>query len=151
MARDESQAFANEEDLEKSAMQNAHSRRETIRAQIHAASVILFWFFFVFLIITATIWGWHVLSPAKYHFLDDAAVANIQSHILVGIISAAFSIAVKTNILANTRASDEHPIAPQPENFESSHPSLGESGPIFFQGALLCGISHTQLPVYPVI
>lgn len=95
MARDESQAFANEEDLEKSAMQNAHSRRETIRAQIHAASVILFWFFFVFLIITATIWGWHVLSPAKYHFLDDAAVANIQSHILVGIISAAFSIAVK--------------------------------------------------------
>lgn len=95
LALGESQAFANAQDLEKLERQRAHTRRERIRDHLHVGLMILFWIFFLFLVAAGAIWAWHVLTPPSLHFLDDAAIANIQSHILVGILSAGFSLALK--------------------------------------------------------
>lgn len=101
LALNESQALANDEDLEEIARRADHSRRESFKNHFHRALIILFWTFFLGLMTAGGLWAFHLLTPEKWHFLNDAQLSEIKSTFFTGVLSSGLSIAVKSKYFSN--------------------------------------------------
>ena len=63
-------------------------RDESFRAHMHIGSLILFWFAIAGIVVTTCVWLFNVLTPTKWHFLDDAQKAQVQSLIIAALGSS---------------------------------------------------------------
>jgi len=63
-------------------------RDESFRTHMHVGALILFWFAIVGMIVTTSVWLFNILTPIKWHFLDEAQKSQIQSLIIAALGSS---------------------------------------------------------------
>lgn len=95
LALDESQALANDEDLEKSERRADYSRRESFKTHLHRAILILFWLAFGVLLVAGFLWTFHMFTPVSWHFLTDNQVSEIKTTFMTGVLSSSLATVVK--------------------------------------------------------
>jgi hypothetical protein len=78
-------------DLEKTASENEHGRTERFRNHVAYAILGLFWVVFVCVILSGTVWFYHLIFPEKWHFLTSAQVEKIGNQLFGGVVSVFIS------------------------------------------------------------
>lgn len=67
------------DNLEKQASVREHRRREKFKDHMGCSSLIIFWFMVSILLGMIFCWGWNILTPASWHFLNESQVDKIQT------------------------------------------------------------------------
>jgi len=63
-------------------------RDESFRTHMHVGALILYWFAIFCMLATTSIWLFNILTPLKWHFLDDAQKSQVQSLIIAALGSS---------------------------------------------------------------
>jgi hypothetical protein len=63
-------------------------RDESRQAHLHVGGLVLFWFVVICFLATAAVLIFHLLAPAKWHFLDDAQLGHVQTLVVTALGSS---------------------------------------------------------------
>lgn len=85
VAQQEALSYA-ENSLDKEAKKNQHYRREKLRNHMGWAAIVFFWVLAIAVIMIGGCYLYHLLTPLKYHFLDESQVKTIQAMLFSGIL-----------------------------------------------------------------
>lgn len=90
----ESQGFEND-NLEQRAKIGDHRRREGTLDNITSAAIYALRLAVALVGIFAVTWGWHIVMPDKWRWLDRDQVATLQSIIVSGVASSALTAYIR--------------------------------------------------------
>ena len=65
--------------LEKDAKRRSHNRREGSKDHVYYAGLFLLWLIVVVVFLGITLWGYHLLTPASIHFLDNEQIDRLEN------------------------------------------------------------------------
>jgi hypothetical protein len=98
-ASKQSDALAEEEaaklgaglDLEHDGRRQEHARHQKFRNQVNLATLILFWVIVVCVGLGVLVFAWHLVTPASWHWLSDAARDKLQTLLAAALLSSALT------------------------------------------------------------
>lgn len=77
--------------LEDEAKRNSHGRRENFRNHIKIAAICLFWVGVICIMSLILTEAWHLITPQKYHYIDDNQKSKIETILFSGALAAMVS------------------------------------------------------------
>jgi len=83
-AKDETDAFSENENLEAEATRNKHNRKQRILHHVSFAMVIVFWVAVLLALGAIVSWAWHFLTPEHKHYLTPEQINKIETVIFTG-------------------------------------------------------------------
>ena len=68
-----------------------HHRKETVRRQIHLATLLVFWVFVGVMLLLGAVWLYHLITPLARHFLSEEQLGTLQAVLLTAIGSSSIT------------------------------------------------------------
>lgn len=78
-------------DLEHDGQLQEHNRHQTFRNQVNLATLILFWVIIVCVGFGVLVFAWHLITPAPWHWLSEAARDKLQTLLAAALLSSALT------------------------------------------------------------
>lgn len=78
-------------DLEHDSRRQEHARHQTFRNQVNLATLILFWVIIACVGAGVIVFAWHLVTPAAWHWLSDAARDKLQTLLAAALLSSALT------------------------------------------------------------
>ncbi len=78
-------------DLEHDSRRQEHVRHQKFRNQVNLATLILFWVIIVCVGLGVLVFAWHLVTPASWHWLSDAARDKLQTLLAAALLSSALT------------------------------------------------------------
>lgn len=79
------------QDLEHDGRRQEHNRHQTFRNQVNLATLILFWVIVACVGLGVLVFAWHLVTPAAWHWLSDAARDKLQTLLAAALLSSALT------------------------------------------------------------
>ena len=70
-------------------------REESWQSHLHYGGLVVFWFAITIIIATVMVWIFNLLTPTRWHFLDDSQRMQVQNLIIASIGSSLVTDRVK--------------------------------------------------------
>jgi hypothetical protein len=67
----------------------ALQRGDTVQTHLHRGGLVVFWVALAILLSMLVVWAWHIITPDRYHFLNESASDRLQT-ILVSVLGSSF-------------------------------------------------------------
>ena len=77
-----------EKNLDEDAKQRSHDRREGTKLHAYIVGILLLWLVAIVLICMIGVWGYHLLTPAKIHFLSVEQFNDLQTIVTSATVAA---------------------------------------------------------------
>jgi len=77
--------------LEADAKKQEHGRHQKFRDHINRATLIVFWTVVACLVISIVIFTFHMISPERWHFLNEEQIGTLKTLLGGAILSSAMS------------------------------------------------------------
>lgn len=78
-------------DLEHDSRRQEHARHQKFRNQVNLATLILFWVIIACVAAGVVVFAWHLVTPASWHWLSDAARDKLQTLLAAALLSSALT------------------------------------------------------------
>ena len=79
------------DDLEKDGKEQEHARHQKFRNHVNTATLVLFWFIVVCVLIGVAAFAFHLVFPAKWHYLEKDQLDQLKTMLGAAVLSSALT------------------------------------------------------------
>lgn len=97
LAGKEARALANDE-LESESLKTDHTIKQDMKWMFANGFKCIFWAAVIAILITGTVWFYHLVMPVSWHFLEPEQVEKISQTLFGGVISTLVTSYAKANL-----------------------------------------------------